>query len=387
MDKRRLCTRRQLLKTAGLVLGASALASLERWLGAPIAVAQDPAPAHACYFPMISVAPPPASVVHVHNLGATTWNGQADYWNQVNQNVVNPMVDAGLQNLTATPTIQDAWRKILPNYVAGQGIAIKVNFNNSGNGRLDAIIQTVNALVRGMKTIGVREQDIWVYDAIKVLPDRFIKGCLYPGVLFYDDGTHRAAGFTSNAPNAYIRFSPPSGVPTPAATKLNDVLIRATYLIDIPILKGHLGGAEVTLGFKNHFGSTNNPAAFHNNAFPSQEYWTTSWNPLVDLFANPHIRNKTVLVVGDGLFAGNYWSSAPLLLATFGNKTPNSLFFATDPVAIDSVMHDFVAAEWTIKSGANNYLRLANLAGFGVFERGNPWGSGYTRINYRKVEL
>jgi hypothetical protein len=110
MDKRRLCTRRQLLKTAGLVLGASALASLERWLGAPIAVAQDPAPAHACYFPMISVAPPPASVVHVHNLGATTWNGQADYWNQVNQNVVNPMVDAGLQNLTATPTIQDAWQ-------------------------------------------------------------------------------------------------------------------------------------------------------------------------------------------------------------------------------------------------------------------------------------
>jgi len=67
--------------------------------------------------------------------------------------------------------------------------------------------------------------------------------------------------------------------------------------------------------------------------------------------------------LGDGLFAGNTWDSPPLTMVTFGNKTPNSLFFATDPVAIDSVMHDFLAAEWTINSGANNYLRLANLPG------------------------
>lgn len=392
MDQRQLLTRRQILKAAGFVLGGTALASLERWLGAPAVQAQDPLPTRTYYLPIISLAPSPTpvpapSVIHVHNLSATTWTGQADYWNYVNQNVVNAMVDAGLQNLTATATVQDAWRKILPNYVIGQGIAIKVNFNNSGNGVLDAIIQTVNALVRGMKLIGVREQDIWVYDAIRVIPDRFINGCLYSGVRFYDDGTHTAAGFTSSDPNAFIRFTPPSGVPMPPATKLNDVLIRATYLINIPILKGHIGGAEVTLGFKNHLGSTNNPQAFHNNAFPDQGYWTTSWNPLVDLHANPHIRHKTILVVGDGLFAGNYWGSAPLLLATFGNKTPNSLFFATDPVAIDCVMHDFVAAEWTVKSGANNYLRLANLAGFGVFERGNPWGAGYTAINYRRIEM
>ena len=91
--------------------------------------------------------------------------------------------------------------------------------------------------------------------------------------------------------------------------------------------------------------------------------------------------------MGDGLFAGNTWDSPPLTMVTFGNKTPNSLFFATDPVAIDSVMHDLLAAEWAINSGANNYLRLANLAGLGVFERGNSSGSGYTRINYRRVEM
>ncbi len=389
MDKRQLLTRRQILKAAGFVLGGTALASLERWLGAPTALAQDPSPTRAYYFPIISYSPPPPppSVVHIHSLSATTWTGQANYWNYVNQDVVNAMVDAGLQNLTSTATIQDAWRKILPNYIAGQGIAIKANFNNSGSGVLDGIIQPINALVRGMKLIGVREEDIWVYDAIRVVPDRYINGCLYSGVRFYDNGTHTAAGFNSTDPHAYIQFRPPSGTPMPPATKLNDVLIRATYLIDVPILKGHIGGAEVTLGFKNHFGSTNNPQAFHNNAFPDQAYWRTDWNPLVDLYGNPHIRAKTVLIVGDGLFAGTTWSSPPLTMATFDGKTPNSLFFATDPVAIDSVMHDFVAAEWTVKSGANNYLRLANLAGLGVFERGNPWGSGYTRINYRRVEM
>lgn len=389
MDRRQFLTRRQILKTAGLVLGGAVLTSLERLLGAPIALAQDPAPTYTYHLPLISIAPPPPlpKVVQMHNLSATTWSGQTDYWNYVNQNVVNAMVDAGLQELTGTTTIENAWRRLLPRYSAGQGIAIKANFNNSGNGLLDGIIQPINALVRGMKLIGVREQDIWVYDAIRVVPDRYINGCLYPGVLFYDDGTHRRAGFDSTDPNAYIRFSPPSGAPMPPATKLNDVLIRATYLIDVPILKGHIGGAEVTLAFKNHFGSTNNPAAFHNNAFPDQGAWRMDWNPLVDLYSNMHIYSKTILIMGDGLFAGSFWGAQPMMLATFGNKTPNSLFFATDPVAVDSVMHDLVAAEWTVKSGANNYLRLANLAAIGIFERGDPWGSGYARINYRKIEM
>ena len=50
-------------------------------------------------------------------------------------------------------------------------------------------------------------------------------------------------------------------------------------------------------------------------------------------------------------------------------------------------MYDFLDAEWHIKAGADNYLRLANLAGMGVFERGDPWGSGYTSINYQRIEI
>ncbi|MEW5718249.1 MAG: DUF362 domain-containing protein, partial [Chloroflexota bacterium] len=326
-------------------------------------------------------------VVHIHNANATTWIGQPDYWNYVNQDVVNAMMDRGMMELTGASTVADAWRAILPRYQAGQGIAVKVNFNNNGDGNLDASIQTVNALVRGLKQIGVREQDIWFFDAIKHFPDRFLNMCLYPGVLFFDDGTRRRAGFESTAPSAPITFRTPSDLPAHPASRVTDVLVNATYVINLPLFKGHTDLAGVTLGFKNHFGSVPNPVDYHPYMFPSGTYFRSYYNSLVDLYRNPNIQNKTVLTIGDGLFTGNTWGSPVMTMVTFGNKAPNSLFFATDPVAIDCVMYDFLDAEWHIVTGADNYLRLASQQGLGVFERGNPWGAGYTGIEYRKIVM
>ena len=74
----------------------------------------------------------PGQVIHIHSDQATHWSGQTDYWNYVNQNVVNDMVDQGVMALTGTATVAAAWRTLLPSYQPGQGIAIKVSFNNSG---------------------------------------------------------------------------------------------------------------------------------------------------------------------------------------------------------------------------------------------------------------
>ena len=65
--------------------------------------------------------------MHVHCNSATSWSGQTDYWNYVNQNVVSNMVDQGLMALIGTSTVADAWQALLPNYQSGQAIAIKVN--------------------------------------------------------------------------------------------------------------------------------------------------------------------------------------------------------------------------------------------------------------------
>jgi len=332
------------------------------------------------------------SVVHVHTPGATSWTTGLDYWNHVDQTVVNTMVDAGLEALTSASSAEAAWRTILPNYQSGQKIAIKVNFNHSWetcgdvSGKIDALIQPVNAVVRGLKSIGVAESDIWVFDAIRFIPDRFVTGCLYSGVRFFDDRCREASGFNSSNPYAYVDFSPPAGVPALPDIKITDVLVAADYLINMPILKYH-ASAEVTFGFKNHLGSVDYPRGFHDYILLSGSYFRSDYNPLVDLYRNLHIGTKTILTLGDGLIGARRWSLPDTSWTTFGGTVPNSLFFATDPVAIDSVMYDVLAAERSILAGADNYLALAAAAGLGVYEHGNPWGSGYAQIAYSRITL
>jgi uncharacterized protein (DUF362 family) len=174
--------------------------------------------------------------------------------------------------------------------------------------------------------------------------------------------------------------------------RLSDSLINAAYLINMPIMKGH-PIAGITLGFKNHFGSTNNPSGMHNYVSTSYTH-IDEYNALVDLYSNPHIRGKTVLTIGDGIYGSRqYQDTPPERWTTFNNQSPCSLFFADDPVAIDCVMHDLLKAERGSAQPAtsNNYLRLAEAAGLGAFESGNPWqtpyGSGYSRLVYKRIEI
>ncbi len=95
-----------------------------------------------------------------------------------------------------------------------------------------------------------------------------------------------------------------------------------------------------------------------------------------------------MLTIGDGLFGDRINNlSVPQRWRTFGNAAPNSPFFSRDPVAIDCVMADFLRVESGETPSANDYLRLAAEAGLGVYERGDPWGSGYSWIVYERVNL
>jgi hypothetical protein len=342
-----------------------------------------------------------ARVVHVHSNNATSWDFATGwYGNYVDQDLVYTMMDEGLKRLTGESSAAAAWQTLLPTYVPGQGIAIKVNFNNSGHGCgdsdniIDALIEPVNALIRGMKLIGVQEQDIWVYDAVRPLPDRFHTRCPYSNVRFFNgsDGCTEPATFSSGDPNAEVFFGHASLTPRRVA----DVLIDAKYLINLPIVKDH-GIAAVTLGFKNHFGTIDNvirPGDDNLHLFidPTDPHFNPSYNPLLDIYQNPHVQTKTILIVGDGLYGalGNT-NVVPTRWLTFGNDAANSLLLATDPVAIDCVMLDILDAEPVDHPGRSghedDYLELADGAGLGVFERGDPWGSGYSQIDYQKMEI
>ena len=346
-------------------------------------------------------------VIHVHAPSVTNWNfdytkyygrTQAPSTVGVDQAVVDAMVDRGVAALFGLPSSQaaEAWERLIPDYVAGKRVAIKVNLNNSfscatTDPDIDAIAQPINAVIRGLKTLGVRDQDIVLYDAIRFFPDRLYQELAYKDVLIHDNGCRgHISTWTSADPDARVQFSPPAGgVPL---VRLSDTLVEADYLINMPILKGH-PIAGVTLSFKNHFGSTNNPSGMH--TYVSTAYKLISqYNALVDLNSNPHIREKTVLILGDGIYGSrHYQDSPPQPWSTFSNQSPCSLFFATDPVAGDCVMHDLLKAERGTSQPAtsNAYLSLASQAGLGFYESGNPWqlpyGSGYAQIIYERIEL
>ena len=331
-------------------------------------------------------------VIHVHSPNATSWNFNSGwYGDYVNQGKVNDMVDQGLMALENTATVVDAWRAILPAYAVGQKIAIKINLNNAtGNDSdnvIDALPQPINAVIRGLKAIGVAESDIWVYDVTNgmhtgEMPVRLVNkiAALYPGVQF-----HANTGYSTTEK---IHLNVPAGKPSVSDPPICNALVNATYLINMPIMKKHWG-AGVTLAFKNHFGSFDRCDLLHWSTYFDDPAYTSTYNVLLDIYNNRHFRNKTVLTIGDGLYGAriNNYDEVPSSWSTFGYQAPNSFFFSKDPVAIDCVMCDFLEAQGGIRPGSDDYLKLAATAGLGVFERGQPWGAGYGRINYTRIEL
>jgi hypothetical protein len=298
------------------------------------------------------------------------------------------MVDRGLLTLTGASTVPDAWRALLPNYHSGQKIAIKVNFNNtkscdSTEYEIDAIAEPVNAVIKGLTQIGVSETDIWIYDAVRAIPSRFESAIQYGNVSYFDKYCRGTSGFSSNDPNAFVVF----GIGGMEANRISDVLINANYLINMPIMKRH-SMAGVSLAFKNHFGTIEKPMKLHDYINLYDSNYSENYTPLVDVYRNPHILEKTILIIGDGIFSALSTDSPPVLWDSLGNHLPNSIFLATDPVAADCVMCDVLGGESEMRSGSDDYLKLASGAGLGVFERGTPFEStGYNQIDYQYEEL
>jgi hypothetical protein len=390
--------RRMFLGGAALAAGCAVLSAANRLLGrTPAARAEQEESTPQAYLPLVVKQFPQPNVVHVHAAGATSWDFQSGWYGEyVDQEVVNQMLETGLVELTGLGSTEGAWDTLLPGYSSGQKIAIKVNFNNcsscdDSDNSIDALIEPVNALISSMVRGGVQAQDIWVYDSSRRMPARFYERRLNQDAVYIDrfGCADEIATFNHVHQSLKVSFSNPDMAMN---RWLTDLLYHASYLIDMPILKRH-GTHPVTLGFKNHFGSLDtlggsgddNPHIYIN---PRNDRYSPDFSPLVEINANPNIAEKTVLTVGDGLFGASSVAATPApWLTTFEGGSPNSLLLSRDPVAIDCVMCDLLRAEWGLDDAAYDYLMLAEQWGLGTFERGDPWGASYSRIDYRYVEL
>jgi len=389
-------SRRSFIGWAGLAAGSAVLSAANRLLGRTTgARAQQETFTPQAYFPLALQQSLKPKMVHVHAAGATYWDFQTGWYGEyVDQGAVNDMLARGLEELTGLGSAEEIWASLLPGYSSGKKIAVKVNFNNcrscdDSDNVIDALVEPVNALIGSMVQGGVQAEDIWVYDASRYIPARFYDRRLNQQARYIDafGCADEVATFDHVHQSLKVSFTHPDMV---MDRWLTDFLYHASYLINMPILKRH-STHPVTLGFKNHFGSLDtlggagddNPHPYIN---PRDDRYTSDFSPLVEINANPNIAQKTVLTVGDGLFGASSVGATPTPWTTFGGS-PNSLLLSRDRVAIDCVMCDLLRAEWGLDEAAYDYLMLAEQWGLGTFERGEPWGGGYGRLDYRRIEL
>ena len=335
-------------------------------------------------------------VTWMRDTNATPWDGSAGYWWQdatgIDQAAVDRMISMSLRALTGSVSDTEAWDKVFRfynsnhnrgnvGYAPNELIALKINLNNNypgatgTNNYADASKQTVLSLLRQLvNKAGVPQTNIAVYDAVRDIPPWLSQPCRaeFPSVQWFDaSGTagHVSTWVTNNSSYSVTNAC---GGPLVVAGCAS----RATYLINLPLLKGH-GYSGVTLAGKNHYGSI--PLRDHSAYLVSSQTTQALYSPLVDLMGSRQLGDKTVLYVNDGLFGNSathaYNTRAQSAFTNlFNGQWSASIFMSFDPVAIDSVCVDFLYAEfgltlgladdgyWKAARRCDHYLHEAALA-------------------------
>jgi len=346
----------------------------------------------------------PGRVAWVWNPNATPQNLTGFWWEKQNNNqtVLDTMVTQGVCQVAGTTNISEAWDALFHDfnqrhgngdigYQPGEKIAIKINLNNAWmstdpytneDNERDASPYVVKALLRQLvNTVGVNQDDITVFDASRPMPNCFYNRVIYQeypadplieefAQVHFVDSTGGATGREQVQPSTTIVYIlNGTGLPRTLPTRVAD----AKYLFDMPILKRHPINMGVTLSGKNLYGSFIEPVVdihpYHYDSFIMGDP-----APATALLADRDLGGKMLLFIGDGIFATkvDHQTIAKFLMYPFNNDWTNSLFFSQDPVAIDSVMYDFLYTEGTDPcEGSQNYLHQAAVPPANVYDPEN----------------
>ncbi len=265
---------------------------------------------------------------------------------------IKATMDLGIKELTGATDPVEGWKHF---FEPGDVVGIKVVPN--GAPEAHSSFEIVLEVIEKLKTVGIKTTDIFVYDRYrgefmgagyhKILPSGVRWGGLDP------DGDQFRLDFPSFAKDPIAGFDHdafvwmdliPYGDDPKDDRKFRSHLGRlvtqtVNKIVAIPVLKDH-GSAGVTGCLKNmSHGTVNNVARSHSNTY------TNVCNQFIpQMVSHPIIRQKFVLQIMDGI-RGVYHGGPFSREKGKWTWENNSIFFATDPVALDHVEWDIVDAQ------------------------------------------
>jgi hypothetical protein len=331
----------------------------------------------------------PGRVVWVFDPKVATWDGTNKYWwdeKSTSQTEANKMLENVLKSLTGKSTEAMAWDALFKNfnkekknissgYTLNQKIAVKINQNNTKSHAdttgLDGTPQLVYALIVSLtKEAGVPQKSITIFDASRFITDNIFNKCHrdFADVIFVDN-----EGGEGRVKSTYVDKAIPYSIDNgKLATGLASCAVEADYIIDLALLKGHIGQG-VTLCGKNFYGATSIDRNWRKNAhdnFNQDPQGKDKYMTFTDFMGHKDLGGKTLLFMIDGFYGARSQDGPPLIkdkwkMAPFNNRWCSSLFASQDGVAVDAVGIDFLRAEWPDLSDiayTEKYLVEAALA-------------------------
>jgi len=243
----------------------------------------------------------------------------------INGKIVREMLEEAIKILTNG----GGWQSLFSSYQMGEIVGIKVNCQWP---RVPTQPKVVGAIVSGLMGIGIPKDKIVIWDAEGTA---LMYSAMF-GISMEFNGVRVAATDQLSDPYDQSKTMDIQGNPA----HLSRLLTDAAHLINVPVLKNHFD-AGVTFALKNHVGSVGKDVKYRQKLFHLPPEEGNRWHkmsgrgqPIAERIAlvntAPDIKNKTRLIVGDGLFG--VYRMGPLGEPEFAY---NGLIVGTDPVATD----------------------------------------------------
>ena len=320
----------------------------------------------------------PGKVVEIHNPQAMTEE-------KVDSPIVKQMFQSGIQKLT-NKNLKKSFKQF---FEKDDIVGIKVN--PVGPGLINTRLELVDAIIDWLVENGMKKRNIIIWDRFDyMLTDAGFTAERYPGIgieglqtmdesaasgeskddskWLKPDGTHLSADNFDMDVYYWADVEGPKDKPYLNQHVFNGkysyygklLTKKLTKIINVPVFKNT--GNGISMATKNlGYGAVCNTNRLHRPLF---------FDVCTEVLAFPVIRDKLVLNITDGLRA--QYDGGPMGNAQF-TYLYNTLFFATDPFALDMVCHNLIVQkrkEMEVNVNEHprftEYLRYGERLGLGI---------------------